>query len=701
MGENRGNLIFISGVVGLILLMVLPIPTIFLDTLLALNLSIALTVLIVALYMQRPLDFSAFPALLLMTTLFRLTLNIASTRLILLEGGNGPEAAGKIINTFGNFVVGGNYVVGIIVFIILVIINFVVITKGSGRIAEVGARFTLDAMPGKQMSIDADLNAGLISEDQARKRRSEVESEADFYGAMDGASKFVRGDAIAGILITVINIIGGFIIGMTQFGMTAGESGATYTILTVGDGLVSQIPALLISTAAGIIVSRASDGEQLGAQLGSQLFSSPEVLKLVAVIMLIFGLLPGMPLLVFGALAAGFFFFSRVNNSEEKLQMATALGGGAAGSLELNPGSSAGAAGDSHQPGGDREEAIEEILPLKVLILEIGYGLIPQVDEDQGGDLLNRIQKIRRNFAEEIGIIIPPVHVRDNALLPAGGYSLLLNGVELIHGEVIPNKHLAIDSGEVIDKIDGVDGIDPAFGLPAVWVGEDQIASAEDLGYTVADSPTVIITHLSKHLKENASELVGTEEMQKLIDIFKKSNPKVVSSLIPDKMQLNEVLKVCKNLLKEQLSVRDLRTIFGALLEHVHLTQNTEILTEFVRQDMARYISSLAKSTDDKIHVITLDGSLAERFRGQMKQIEGDFHLALPPDLGQAFLERLEDNVKQLLLMGFEPVLLVTPELRRPIRNLTQNLSGELMVLSHKEVISGIDVSVDGQISIG
>lgn len=702
MGENRGNLIFISGVVGLILLMVLPIPTIFLDTLLALNLSIALTVLIVALYMQRPLDFSAFPALLLMTTLFRLTLNIASTRLILLGGGNGPEAAGKIINTFGNFVVGGNYVVGIIVFIILVIINFVVITKGSGRIAEVGARFTLDAMPGKQMSIDADLNAGLISEDQARKRRSEVESEADFYGAMDGASKFVRGDAIAGILITIINIIGGFIIGMTQFGMTAGESGATYTILTVGDGLVSQIPALLISTAAGIIVSRASDGNQLGAQLGSQLFSSPEVMKLVAAIMLLFGLLPGMPLLVFGALSAGFFYFSRVVNSEDKLQMATAIGGGAAGSLELNPGSNPGGTqGDTHQPAGDREEAIEEILPLKVLILEIGYGLIPQVDEEQGGDLLNRIQKIRRNFAEEIGIIIPPVHVRDNALLPAGGYSLLLNGVELIHGEVIPNKHLAIDSGEVIDKIDGVDGIDPAFGLPAVWVGEDQIASAEDLGYTVADSPTVIITHLSKHLKENASELVGTEEMQKLIDIFKKSNPKVVGSLIPDKMQLNEVLKVCKNLLKEQLSVRDLRTIFGALLEHVHLTQNTEILTEFVRQDMARYISSLAKSTDEKIHVITLDGSLAERFRGQMKQIEGDFHLALPPDLGQAFLERLEDNVKQLLLMGFEPVLLVTPELRRPIRNLTQNLSGELMVLSHKEVISGIDVSVDGQISIG
>jgi flagellar biosynthesis protein FlhA len=376
------------------------------------------------------------------------------------------------------------------------------------------------------------------------------------------------------------------------------------------------------------------------------------------------------------------------------------MGGGPAGALELS-GASGGSNDEAQKRLGDREEAIEEILPLKMLILEIGYGLIPQVDEDQGGDLLNRIQKIRRNFAEEIGIIIPPVHVRDNALLPAGGYSLLLNGVELIHGEVIPNKLLAIDSGEVIDRVDGIEGIDPAFGLPAVWVGEDEVGRAEDLGYTVADSPTVIITHLSKHLKENSSELVGTEEMQKLIDIFKKTNPKVVSSLIPDKMALNEVLKVCKNLLREQLSIRDLRTVFGALLEHVHLTQNTEILTEFVRQSMARYISSLAKSSDGKIHVITLDGALAERFRGQMKQIEGDFHLALPPDLGQAFLERLEDNVKQLLLMGFEPVLLVTPELRRPIRNLTQNLSGELMVLSHKEIISGIDVSVDGQISVG
>jgi flagellar biosynthesis protein FlhA len=695
MGESKGNVVFISMVVGLILLMVLPIPTIFLDALLALNLSIALTVLIVALYMKRPLDFSSFPALLLMTTLFRLTLNIASTRLILLNGKDGNTAAGEIINTFGNFVVGGSYVVGIIVFIILVIINFVVITKGSGRIAEVGARFTLDAMPGKQMSIDADLNAGLISEDDARKRRREVEAEADFYGAMDGASKFVRGDAIAGILITVINIIGGFIIGMTQYGMSAAESGKIFTILTVGDGLVSQIPALLISTAAGIIVSRASDDTELGTQLGSQLFNSPMVLKIVSGILVLFGLLPGMPIIIFGSLAGGFFYYSTLLDREGGLQLANALPGSPMGALE-GPNSEGG--GEPGSPA--REDVIEEILPLKVLILEIGYGLIPQVDENQGGDLLNRIQKIRRNFAEEIGIIIPPVHVRDNALLPAGGYSLLLNGVELIHGDVIPTRHLAIDSGEVIEKINGVEGIDPAFGLPAVWINEEEIAQAEDLGYTVADSSTVVITHVSKHLRENAHELVGAEEMQKLIDIFKKNNPKVVAALLPEKMSLNDVLKVCKNLLREQLSVRDLRTIFGSLLEHVHLTQNTEILTEFVRQSIARYISSLAKSADGKIHVITLDGQLAERFRGQMKQIEGDFHLALPPDLGQAFLENLEDNVKQLLLMGYEPVLLVTPELRRPIRNLTQNLNSELMVLSHKEIVPGIDVSVDGQISI-
>ncbi len=692
MGQNKGNIIFILGVVGLILLMVLPIPTFLLDFLLAINISIALAILVVSLYMKKPLEFSSFPAVLLVTTLFRLTLNIASTRLILLKGAEGPDAAGDIIYTFGNFVVGGNYVVGVVVFIILVIINFVVITKGSGRIAEVGARFTLDAMPGKQMSIDADLNAGLINEDEARRRRTQVEAEADFYGAMDGASKFVKGDAIAGILITIINILGGFIIGMTQHGLTAAESGARFTILTVGDGLVGQIPALLISTAAGIIVSRASDDRELGTQVTDQVFSSPNVLKVVALIMFLFGILPGMPLLIFGGLSFFFYWTARSKDQELELQLATELSN--ANILEKS-----GALGNKEDE--NKEENIEEILPLKILVLEIGYGLISLVDENQGGDLLNRVQKIRRNFAEEIGIIIPPVHVRDNALLPAGGYSLLLNGVELIKGEVIPNRNLAIDSGEVTGKLMGIDGIDPAFGLPAIWIGPEQTTEAEDKGYTIADCSTVIITHISKHLRENAHELVGAEELNKLLEIFKKNYPKVISSLIPDKMSHNDVLKVIRNLLKEQLSIRDLRTILGSLIEHIHLTQNTEILTEFVRQSMARYISSLARSSDSKIHVITLDGGLAEKFRGQMKQIEGDFHLALPPDLGQDFLERLEDNMKQLLLMGFEPVLLVTPELRRPIRNLTQHLSSELMVLSHKEISPGIDVSVDGQIGLG
>jgi flagellar biosynthesis protein FlhA len=695
MGQNKGNLVFIFGVVGLILLMVLPIPTVLLDLLLAINIAIALSILVVSLYMKKPLDFSSFPAVVLVTTLFRLTLNIASTRLILLKGSEGPDAAGDIIYTFGNFVVGGNYVVGVVVFIILVIINFVVITKGSGRIAEVGARFTLDAMPGKQMSIDADLNAGLINEDEARRRRSQVEAEADFYGAMDGASKFVKGDAIAGILITIINILGGFVIGMTQFGLTAAESGARFTILTVGDGLVGQIPALLISTAAGIIVSRASDDRELGTQVSDQIFSSPNVLKVVALILFLFALLPGMPLLIFGGLSALFFWVARSKDQETQLQLATEMSN--ANLLEK-----AGAlATGSNKGEDDKEENMEEILPLKILVLEIGFGLISLVDENQGGDLLNRVQKIRRNFAEEIGIIIPPVHVRDNPLLPAGGYALLLNGVELIKGEVIHNRNLAIDSGEVVAKMQGIEGIDPAFGLPAIWITPEQTTEAEDKGYTIADCSTVIITHVSKHLRENAHELVGAEELHKLLEIFKKNYPKVISSLIPDKMSHNDVLKVIRNLLKEQLSIRDLRTILGSLIEHIHLTQNTEILTEFVRQSMNRYISSLAKSSDSKIHVITLEGNLAEKFRGQMKQIEGDFHLALPPDLGQDFLERLEDNMKQLLLMGFEPVLLVTPELRRPIRNLTQHLSSELMVLSHKEIAAGVDVSVDGQIGMG
>jgi flagellar biosynthesis protein FlhA len=692
------NLIFTCAVVGLLLLMVLPIPTFLLDILLALNIALAMTVLVVSLNMKTALDFSGFPAMLLVATLFRLTLNIASTRLILLNGANGEDAAGSIISTFGNFVVGGNYVVGIIVFIILVIINFVFITKGSGRIAEVGARFTLDAMPGKQMAIDADLNAGLISEGDAKARRKLIESEADFYGSMDGAAKFVRGDAIAGILITVINIIGGFVIGMTQHGLPAGESATIYTILTVGDGLVSQIPALVISTAAGIIVSRAAGSSDLGTELVEQLFSAKRVMFIVAAILLGFGLLPGMPFFIFFCIASVMIMAGRRSGQLE------------ADDAVADTGGTAERRGDSnvHLSGDEEEEddsngsrKIESLLPLDLLELEVGYGLIPLVDREQNGELLDRIQSIRKQFASQMGIIVPPIHIRDNLQLAPGGYSLLIKGVSVAEGQLVPERFLAMNPGEVVGTVPGIETTEPAFGLPAIWITDEHKEQADQLGYTVVDCATVIATHLSELLKDNASELVGRQEMQELIDIFARQSPKMIEDLIPDKFQLGDILKVVKNLLKEQLSVRDLRTILEALADHVHLTKNTEILTEFVRQRLSRYISSRLKAEDDLIHVLTCDGALEEAFRGHIQQVDGDFHLGIAPHLAERLISELEACMNEMSMMGLQPVLMVSPELRRPVRNLLERFLPQLMVISYKEVAHGIQVHAENEVGVG
>jgi len=699
--SRNSNVIFTSLVVGLLLLMVLPVPTFLLDILLALNIALAITILVVSLYMKQALDFSGFPAMLLVATLFRLTLNIASTRLILLNGANGHDAAGEVIATFGNFVVGGNYVVGIIVFVILVIINFVVITKGSGRIAEVGARFTLDAMPGKQMAIDADLNAGLITEDQARERRTKIESEADFYGAMDGASKFVRGDAIAGILITVINIIGGFIIGMTQHGLPAGEAAATYTILTVGDGLVSQIPALVISTAAGIIVSRAAGSSDLGTQLMGQLFSNQKVLYIVAVIMIGFGLLPGMPFLVFGAIAGAMIAAGRASAPEMVLDEETGEMKVAEKKADSNVHLSSTEEGETGTGSAKEPEKIENLLPLDLLELEVGYGLIPLVDRSQNGELLERIQSIRRQFASQMGIIVPPIHIRDNLQLPPGGYSLLIKGVQVADGQLIPERFLAMNPGEVIGTVPGVETTEPAFGLPAIWISDEHKDRADQLGYTVVDCATVVATHLSEVLKENAHELVGRQEMQELIDVFAKTAPKMIEDLIPEKIQLGDILKVVKNLLREHLSVRDLRTILEALADHVHLTKNTEILTEFVRQRLARYISSRLRGEDGQIHVIAVDGQLEEHFRTQIQQVDGDFHLGVSPQIAEGFLGHMEQRMNEMSMHGLMPVLLVSPELRRPVRNLLERFMPQVMVISHKEVATGVSINVQGDVGRG
>jgi flagellar biosynthesis protein FlhA len=687
--SRYAGLLFPLCVVGLLLLMVVPVPIVLLDTLIAIDITIGLVILLVSLYLREPLDFSGFPAVLLISTLFRLSLNIASTRLILLGGNEGPTAAGHIIATFGNFVVGGNYVVGIVVFVILVIINFVVITKGSGRIAEVGARFTLDAMPGKQMAIDADLNAGLINEDIARKRRARIEREADFYGAMDGASKFVRGDAIAGILITAINIVGGFIIGIAQHGMPAGEAAATYTILTVGDGLVSQIPALLISTAAGIIVSRAAGANDLGSEIVAQLFDSRRVLYLVAGILVVLGLMPGMPFLVFTGVATVMF-----------------LAGRAAGAKSDEKEGESGAAGGrpSLAPAGAEtaeKDKIESLLPIDLLELEVGYGLIPLVDRNQNGELLDRIQSIRRQFASQVGLIVPPIHIRDNLQLPPGAYQVLIKGVEVAKGELMPERLLAMNPGEVIGTVPGIETTEPAFGLPALWITKDHKDRAEQLGYTVVDCGTVIATHLSEVLKDNAHDLLGRQELQNLLDLFAKQAPKVVEELIPEKMPLGDVLRVMKNLLREQISIRDLRTILEGLADHVHLTKNPEILTEFVRQRLSRPLSNKLKGPDGKIHVLTIDSALEDHLRGTIQQMDGDFHLAVDPKLAEGLLRGLEDAVNRQAAMGHQPVLLVPPELRRPVRNLVERFVPTLVVISHKEVSHGTEVTADGEVGTG
>jgi flagellar biosynthesis protein FlhA len=697
-----GNVGFSVFVVGMLLLMVLPVPTPLLDVLLAVNITISLIVLLVSIYLPRSLEFSSFPALLLVTTLFRLTLNIATTRLILIKGGEGPEAAGHIVKTFGDFVVGGNYVVGVIIFVILVIINFVVITKGSGRIAEVGARFTLDAMPGKQMAIDADLNSGLITEDQARARRTQVEREADFYGAMDGASKFVRGDAIAGIMITVVNIIGGFIIGMTQHGMTARDAAATYTILSVGDGLVSQIPALVLSTAAGIIVSRAGGTGDMGGELYGQLFSNKRVLNTAAVMVSLFGLVPGMPLLVFGGIGFGLYTLARrIKDPDAGPELATA-GAGAGPGGKVLPGAGPGGAGAAPDaPALTEQQKIEALLPIDMLELEVGYALIPMVDRNQNGELLDRIQSIRRQFASQMGVIVPPIHIRDNLQLPPGGYSVLIKGVEVAHGELLPDRFMAMNPGEVIGTVPGVETVEPAFGLPAIWITADHKDRAEQLGYTVVDCSTVVATHLSEVLKENAQELLGRQELQELLDIFAKQAPKVVEDLIPEKLPLGEVLRVMKNLLKEQISVRDMRTILEGIADHVHLTRNPEIITEFVRQRMAKYITSKLKGMDNQVHVLTVAGELEEHFRQHIQQIDGDFHLTVEPRVAENFLKQLEERMQMMTTLGYQPVLLVPPELRRPVRNLIDRFVPGLTVVSHKEIAHGAQVASDGEVGAG
>jgi flagellar biosynthesis protein FlhA len=663
------------GVVGILVVMILPVPAIVLDLLLTFNITAAIIILLVGVYITRPLDFSTFPTVLLVTTLFRLSLNVASTRRILLHGAEGPEAAGQVIKSFGNFVVGGNYAVGFIVFAILVIINFVVITKGAGRIAEVAARFTLDAMPGKQMAIDADLNAGLIGEDEARKRRKMIALEADFYGAMDGASKFVRGDAVAGILITVINIVGGLVIGILQQGLDIGEAARIYTLLTVGDGLVAQIPALIISTAAGIVVSNVTAEEGLSSSLGKQFVVHPKPIFIASAIIFVFGLVPGLPHFAFFVLSAGtagigyYIYRAELEKKAEERRAREA---------EARP--------------VEKKELSEELPLIDTLGLEVGYRLIPLVDSSEGGELLERIKAIRKQFAEDMGVFVPAVHIKDNLQLKPSEYVFLIKGIEVARGELVIGHSLAIDPGNARPGLEGVKTIDPAFGLPAIWVSDSLNEKAQIMGYTVVNHSAVVATHVTEVLKSHSHEILGRQEAQHLLDKVSKSHPKVVEELTPGLLSLGAVQKVLQNLLRERVSVRDLQTILETLADYAPMTKDTDLLTEYVRMNLGRQITRAYQTPDGVIQVVALNQEIEDAVAKSVHETQQGSYITIEPALAQRMLARLKEVFEDIVAKGHQPVLLVSHQTRRFVRKLTERAFPTVAVLSHNEIANNVRV---------
>lgn len=656
--------VFVVGVLGL---MILPLPSWTLDFLLALNITVALGVMLTSMHIRQPLDFSAFPSMLLVTTLFRLGLNVSSTRLILLKGQEGTSAAGAVIETFGQFVVGGNYVVGLVVFIILVVINFAVITKGSTRIAEVAARFTLDALPGKQMSIDSDLASGILTQDQARTKREMLAQEADFYGAMDGANKFVRGDAIAGLIITGINIVGGLVIGSTQGGMTLADAATTYTVLTIGDGLVSQIPALVISTAAGLVVTRASDGKNLGTQIIGQTMGNRQVLGSAGAIVAAMSLIPGLPMVPFLALSGALFYMRR--NVSEIAAVDEAEGETEGEEKKLT-----------------EEEELQELLPVEPLQLEVGFSLVPFVDRERGGELLDRIIGLRKRFAKELGIVLPSVHLRDSLEIAGGEYRVLMHGVTVASGEVMADRLLAIDPGDVVEEIEGTPTKDPAFGIPAMWIEAADQEKAELAGYTVVEPPAVITTHLAEVFRDHAADIIGRQELQELIDVVAKRHPKVVDELIPSILSYGEVLGVVRNLLKEKVSVRDLRSIMESLADAARTSKGVVYLTEQVRQRLGPSIAQSLAEVDGIIYAALLDPVCEETLRTCIHRTEQDVSLA--PDLAtaQALLGALQKSVEQLSLEGRRPIIVAPADLRYALWKFINRFLPQVIVISQQEL---------------
>ena len=667
-------------IIMILAMVMLPLPTFLLDIFFTFNISFSLIILLVVVYTLRPLDFASFPTVILLATLLRLALNVASTRVVLLEGHNGGDAAGKVIEAFGAFVIGGNFAVGLVVFTILVIVNFVVVTKGAGRVAEVGARFTLDAMPGKQMAIDADLNSGLITQDHACERRAEVAMEADFYGSMDGASKFVRGDAIAGIIILFVNIIGGLSIGMLQHGLTFADAGEKYVLLTIGDGLVAQIPSLLLSTASALVVTKVgATSQNIGQQVSAQLFDNPKALMITSGIMGALGLIPGMPNLVFimlsTALGASAYYIDKRNKvmALEKLDSKKA--------------------DSSLMPAESRELGWEDVMPVDIIGLEVGYRLIPLVDKNQGGQLMTRIKGVRKKLSQELGFLIPSVHIRDNLDLSPTTYRISLMGVTVGESEIIPEMEMAINPGRVFGDLVGKPCRDPAFGLEAFWIEPNQKDYAQTMGYTVVDSGTVVATHLSHLLQSHAHELLGYEETQRMLDNLSKTAPKLVDDLVPKTLSLGVVAKVLQNLLVEQVPIRDMRTIAETLAEYGSKSQDTDILTSAVRTALGRLIIHEITGSAEELTVITLDSEL-EQILQKSLQTASESGTGVEPGLADQMHESLQENTQQMEMDGQLPILLVSSYIRPWLSRFVRHSIPNLHVLAYNEIPADKQVKV-------
>ncbi|QLE96732.1 flagellar biosynthesis protein FlhA [Neptunomonas phycophila] len=676
-GLSQGNLGIPLFLLVILAMVMLPMPAFLLDVLFTFNIALSIVVLLVSVYSLRPLDFAVFPTILLLSTLMRLALNVASTRVVLMYGHEGGDAAGKVIEAFGSVVIGGNYVVGIVVFLILVIINFVVVTKGAGRISEVSARFTLDAMPGKQMAIDADLNAGLINQEDAKQRRQDVTQEADFYGAMDGASKFVRGDAVAGILILVINILGGLLIGLIQHDLSFDVAVEYYSLLTIGDGLVAQIPSLLLSTAAAIMVTRQNSSNDMGTQIISQMFGSPRALIVTAAIMTIMGLVPGMPHVAFLSLAAAsggaaWFLIRQKERARVKAEVEQ--------QMKSEPKA-------SEAPDDAKDLDWSDVMPVDMVGLEVGYRLIPMVDKLQGGQLLNRIKGVRKKLSQDLGFLVPSVHIRDNLDLMPGAYRITLMGVVAGEADIFPDRDLAINPGQVFGSLKGVEVKDPAFGLAATWIEPGQREHAQTLGYTVVDASTVVATHLNQILQNHAHELLGHEEVQQLLDMLAKTSPKLVEDLVPAKLSISVLLKVLQNLLMEHVPLKDFRSVAEALSDAATRTQDPVALTASVRVAVSRLIIQTINGPEPEIPVVTLDPKLEQLLLGSVQQSQGsDQGLALEPGMAERLQNSLVEAAQKQEMMGQPSILLVAAPVRPLMAKFVRYSEQTIHVLSYQEI---------------